>query len=58
MKKDKKYLSVKDLAMMFGVEELTVRMWIKAGEITGTKIGQKWFFRQEDIDQLFTENKQ
>lgn len=56
MKTYKKYLSVGEVALMFGVKRLTVRQWIKNGEINATKIGQKWFFRQEDIDQLFVDN--
>lgn len=56
MKTYKKYLSVAEVALMFGVKKLTVRQWIKNGEINATKIGQKWFFRQEDIDQLFVDN--
>ena len=41
---------------MFGIKVTTVRKWIKHNEINGTKIGKQWFFRQEDIDQLFVDN--
>ncbi len=56
MKSNTKYYSTEEVAKMFGIKVTTVRKWIKHNEINGTKIGKQWFFRQEDIDQLFVDN--
>lgn len=38
------YLSVEQVANVFGVEESTVREWAKKGELPAKKVGKQWFF--------------
>jgi excisionase family DNA binding protein len=43
---ENKLHSVKSLALLSGVSELTVRNWIKEGKIQATRIGRRLFIEQ------------
>lgn len=44
-----KIYTIKDLAEIFSVSELSVRRWISSGELTGFTVGQMWRFTESDI---------
>ncbi len=46
-----KYLSVKDIAKIFGVTEEWIRDLIQAGKIRATKIG-RWRVKPEDLEKF------
>lgn len=56
------YLTVPDVAKLYGVKEFTVRDWVRKGRITAIKIGGTAYqggmlrFRQEDIDEFNRNN--
>jgi len=41
--------NVKQVALIFGVMESTIREWAKAGKIPTNKIGKRWFFEADAI---------
>ena len=43
----KEFLTVDDIAILFGVSVPTVRRWIKAGKLQGQKAGGQWRFERE-----------
>ncbi|HHY69020.1 MAG TPA: helix-turn-helix domain-containing protein [Firmicutes bacterium] len=49
---DKLY-TVKDVALMTGLTERTIRNYIKNGKLQGKKIGAQWRFTEDDIKKLF-----
>lgn len=44
------YLSLKQLAEVFGVNERTVRRWIGNGTLPAYKLGHQWRISQRDLD--------
>ena len=44
------YLSLKQLAEVFGVNERTVRRWISSGTLPAYKLGHQWRISQRDLD--------
>ncbi len=44
-------LSVEAVALMFGVEETTVREWAKNEDMPARKIGKQWFFSRRLIEE-------
>jgi excisionase family DNA binding protein len=54
MIKNKEFLTVKELAVLFGCSRPTVYKLIKAGKIKAKNIGDKQtYIRRSDIDKLF-----
>jgi len=49
------YQTVKDVADLLKVSEVTVRRWIKAGELRAIDIGKGWRIGSGDLD-AFLEN--
>lgn len=45
-------LDLKTVALIFDVTEVTVKRWLKNGDIKGTKICKKWFFDKYYIKSL------
>jgi DNA-binding GntR family transcriptional regulator len=54
---ENKLHSVKSLATLSGVSELTVRNWIKRGIITAKQIGRRLFIEQSQFDKGLQEVK-
>lgn len=48
-----KLYTVKDIAIMTGLTERTIRNYIKDGKLRGKKIGVQWRFTEDDIKKLF-----
>lgn len=48
-----KLYTVKDIAIMTGLTERTIRNYIKDGKLKGKKIGVQWRFTEDDIKRLF-----
>lgn len=48
-----KLYAVKDVAIMTGLTERTIRNYIKDGRLKGKKIGVQWRFSEDDINNLF-----
>jgi len=42
--------SPKEFALLTGVAEITVRRWLRSGELKGTKIGRKWLIPHSEIE--------
>jgi len=47
---DKELYSVKELEKILPITPLTVRAYIRAGKIRGSKIGKSWFVSKEDLE--------
>lgn len=45
-------LTTDDIAPIFGVTIQTIQHWAEAGELTGKRIGKRWYFTQEAVDSL------
>lgn len=41
--------SVAEAAAVMGISPLTLGDWLRAGKITGTKIGRKWRIAESDL---------
>lgn len=41
--------SVEEAAEALGISPLTLGDWLRAGKITGTKIGRKWRITERDL---------
>lgn len=54
---ENKLHSVKSLASLSGVSELTVRNWISEGKITAKRIGRRLFIEQNQFDKGLQEVK-
>ncbi len=39
-------------AEMLHVSTLTLRKWLRSGQLTGVKIGRQWRIRESDLDLL------
>jgi len=46
------YLSVKEIAKIFKITEVTVRRWIKRGWLQSIKIGKMYRIKSKDLDKL------
>lgn len=44
--------SPKEFAMLTGVAEITVRRWLRSGELRGTKIGRKWLIPNSELERI------
>lgn len=51
---DEKYYSVRQVANQLGLKTRTVREWIRAGKLLGTKYGvsNRWFVSEAEIKRL------
>lgn len=49
-----KLLNSRDVQKHFGISKLTLQNWRNAGTIKFTKIGNKVFYKTEDIEALIT----
>lgn len=45
-------LDLHDAALVFGVTEETIKRWLYSGEISGRKIGRRWFFDKDYLREL------
>lgn len=52
------YLTVAEAAEILKVKHNTIRDWLKAGKLRGSKIGRLWRIRQADIDEFVTRGGQ
>ena len=49
---NEKLYTVKEVAKLFSVSELTVRRWIKAKKIKSNLVGQKHYIKESEIERL------
>ncbi len=50
-----KFLTVRQVATFFAVTQYTVREWLKDGQLTGIKIGERWRIRQSEVTRFANE---
>jgi excisionase family DNA binding protein len=48
----KPLLSVKEVAPIFGVEEATIRIWLREGKLEGTRPGKNWRIKRTSVEAL------
>ena len=48
----RKFLTVKDVADLLQVGEVTVRHWIKDGELRAIDVGREWRIAPRDLEQF------
>jgi excisionase family DNA binding protein len=48
----RKFLTVKDVAELLQVGEVTVRHWIKDGELRAIDVGREWRIAPRDLEQF------
>lgn len=53
-----KLYSVEEAAELLGISPLTLANWLRAGKITGTKIGRKWRITDSDLQAFIEKNRQ
>lgn len=46
------FYQIEDICSIFKVSRITVYRWIKAGKLTGYKVGRSFLFKRADIDKL------
>jgi len=46
----KKYLTLKEAAILLNITPLTLRRWALAGNMEGYKVGKKWMFNTKQIE--------
>ena len=46
--KDIQYLSTRDIAQIYQIDEETARRWCKSGKIKAKKIGKMWFIPRDE----------
>ena len=51
------FYKIEDICNIFKVSRITVYRWIKAGKMTGYKVGKSFLFKSEDINRLIEESK-
>lgn len=51
------FYKIEDICNTFKVSRITVYRWIKAGKMTGYKVGKSFLFKSEDINRLIEESK-
>lgn len=49
--------TVRDVALMAGLSERTIRSYLREGTLTGRKVGPQWRFTKKDIENLFQDGK-
>lgn len=54
---DKEFMTVEDVSKLLKVSRMTVYRWIKAGKLTGYKVGRSYLFKKEDINDFVEKNK-
>ena len=53
-----KLYTVKEASEALGISPLTLRKWIIAGQIVGTKIGKQWRVTEQDLQDFINKNRQ
>lgn len=51
------FYQIEDICSIFKVSRITVYRWIKAGKLTGYKVGRSFLFKRTDIDKLIERSK-
>ena len=50
--------TLKEASEALGISPLTLRKWIIAGQIVGTKIGKQWRVTEQDLQDFINKNRQ
>jgi excisionase family DNA binding protein len=50
--------TLKEASEALGISPLTLRKWIIAGQIVGTKIGKQWRITETDLQDFINKNRQ
>ena len=50
--------TLKEASEALGISPLTLRKWIIAGQIVGTKIGKQWRITESDLQDFINKNRQ
>ena len=50
--------TLKEASEALGISPLTLRKWIIAGQIVGTKIGKQWRITETDLQDFISKNRQ
>jgi excisionase family DNA binding protein len=54
---DKEFLSVRDIAKMLGVTVDTIQAYIRRGELTAIKIGNKYVVERKEFERFLQERR-
>ncbi len=49
---EKQFYTTRDIANMFGVTPLSVRIWINKGKLPATKIGDHWYIAKKVLKSM------
>ena len=50
--RDREAYSPREFSVLTGVPEVTIRRWLRGGELKGTKIGRKWLIPHSEIERI------
>ena len=53
-----KLFDVQELAELLGVQDNTIRNYLKAGRIAGQKLGTKWYVSEDGLRDYFNQKRQ
>ncbi len=55
---DLKVYSVEEIAVLFGMQEKTVRRYLKEGRFKGRKLAGRWYVAEPDLKAYFTTSEE
>lgn len=51
-----KYYTIKEAAPLIKVSEITLKRWLIAGKIKGSKLGRKWILSESVIEKMIEDS--
>lgn len=55
---DLKLYDIQELTELLGVQDDTIRNYLKAGRIAGQKLGTKWYVSEDGLRDYFSQKRQ
>ncbi len=53
----KQWLTVEDISQELGIDEQTIRLWIRSKKLRAYKPGKQYLVRREDLDKFLEESR-
>ena len=53
----KQWLTVEDISQELGIDEQTIRLWIRSKKLRAYKPGKQYLVKREDLDKFLEESR-